>query len=106
MKDLSILKEGDWYEAFNYAQGFTIDDVAEIHESDDGENDGPEWIMFGVLKDGRWFYLHAGCDYTGWDCQAGGNSFASTERDEVILMGMDFNARHRFGLLLPGEGPQ
>lgn len=38
----------------------------------EGENDGPNWLALGELWDGRWFFLSAGCDYTGWDCQAGG----------------------------------
>ena len=100
-----MLADYDWQAAFEYAS-FKIEDVAEIHGSDDGENDGDEWVMWGRLRDGRWFYLHAGCDYTGWDCQAGGDSVVHESRDEVIRMGMDFGARQRFGLLLPGEGEQ
>jgi hypothetical protein len=32
-----------------------------------GENDGPDWLALMELWDGRYAYLHAGCDYTGWD---------------------------------------
>lgn len=46
---------------------FTREDVEKIFHSDEGENDEASWIMVGKLKDGRYFFLEAGCDYTGWD---------------------------------------
>lgn len=93
----------DWTEAFSYANGFGIDDVAEIRNAAEGENDGDDWIIWGRLKDGRWFYLRAGCDYTGWDCQAWGDSFVAATEEELIRMGMDFGSRQRFGLKQPEE---
>ena len=45
---------------------FTREDVVEIVRQVEGENDAADWELFGRLKDGRWFYLMAGCDYTGW----------------------------------------
>jgi hypothetical protein len=67
----------DWKEAFGFAgnvrtamgcstEPFGIDDVAEVLHSDEGENDGDSWIMAGKLNDGRYFFLSAWCDYTGW----------------------------------------
>lgn len=46
---------------------FTTSDVAHVIAYDEGENDGPNWIIAGKLDDGRYFFLSAGCDYTGWD---------------------------------------
>ena len=46
---------------------FSLDDVEEIIGSREGENDELEWLAVGKLKDGRYFYLEAKCDYTGWD---------------------------------------
>lgn len=46
---------------------FCIADVEHVEMMVEGENDGPDWIIVGRLKDSRWFYLTAGCDYTGWD---------------------------------------
>jgi hypothetical protein len=89
-----------WQEAFHYAS-FEISDIAEIRNAIEGENDGDDWIIWGRLKDGRWFYLHAGCDYTGWDCQAGGDSSTASSEEELIRMGMDFGARQRFGIPQP-----
>lgn len=37
-----------------------------------GENDGPHWVWILELLDGSFGYLKAGCDYTGWNCLAGG----------------------------------
>lgn len=93
----------DWKEAFAYASDFTIDDVAEIRNAIEGENDGDDWIIWGLLKNGGYFYLSAGCDFTGWDCQASGKSHVHPTEDELILLGMDRGARERFGLLTPGE---
>ena len=63
----------DWKEAWEFAQA-DMDDVDEILASDDGCNEGPNWICVAKLKNGTFLVLRAGCDYTGWDCQAGGNS--------------------------------
>lgn len=78
----------DWRSAFEYASGqgygggtpevaapglktdtkpFDECDVAELYGLAEGENEGPEWVCYGKLKDGRYFSLAAGCDYTGWD---------------------------------------
>lgn len=83
--------EWDWPEVFKYASGageggtpfwvlpnskpeqngepaasFDIADVDGVEASVEGENDGADWVVFGLLKDGRWFSVTAGCDYTGW----------------------------------------
>lgn len=45
---------------------FTREDVSEVIASVDGERDRDNWVMVGKLKDGRFFSISAGCDYTGW----------------------------------------
>lgn len=79
----------DWGEAFAYAgerghcnsldlkatppgnetpaDPFSRRDVRRIIAMQDGDNDGPDWVIVGELWDGRFFSLRAGCDYTGWD---------------------------------------
>ena len=37
-----------------------------------GENDGDDWLCLGKFKNGKFFKMFAGCDYTGWDRQASG----------------------------------
>lgn len=41
-------------------------DVADLYAADEGERDETNWVCYGRLKDGRYFFLTAGCDYTGW----------------------------------------
>ena len=71
----------DWREAFTYAcnpdeappgsdvdrSDFTRDDVSRILYIEEGENDGNNWIGVFKLRDRRYAFLSAGCDYTGWD---------------------------------------
>lgn len=98
----------DWKEAFVYAgtirtatgcseEPFGMDDVDVVLKASPGENDGPSWLMVGKLKDGRFFILDAGCDYTGWDCQAGGDASVAQSLAELIRMGMTNEHRERLG---------
>jgi hypothetical protein len=112
--DANWREDYDWKEAFTYAPNvrtatgcakdvFGIEDVAEVIKAEPGENDGPSWLMVGKLKDGRFFFLEAGCDYTGWDCQAGGDSQVADTLDNLIRFGMDESARDRLGYVLSEE---
>ena len=46
---------------------FAREDVKEILHAVEGCNDGPAWIGVFLLRDGRYAFLSAWCDYTGWD---------------------------------------
>lgn len=120
---LAELEGYDWKEAFGYAgepdtngsanveaitsdstcptDPFTREDVEFLEAKSDGESDGDNWLAFGRLKDGRWFCLSAGCDYTGWDCLAGGEAAVGRIRAEVIQYGMTDGDRQRLGIALP-----
>lgn len=123
---LKELEGYDWKEAFGYAgesgtcasggsrvdsvpgatcsnTPFTREDVVKILAISEGENDGPDWICAGRLKDGRWFFLAAGCDYTGWDCQAGGNATVANTKKDLIRLGIGVEHRARLGLKIAGE---
>ncbi len=63
----------DWQEAMHYAS-FTFENIERVVWALEGENDGPDWLLLVELKGGGYGALRAGCDYTGWDCQAGGDS--------------------------------
>lgn len=76
---LPQLEGFNWGEVFKYvppepaAPGVTVDcapfdreDVVELLGIVEGENEGPDWICYGRLRDGRFFSIRAGCDYTGW----------------------------------------
>jgi hypothetical protein len=113
--DLNNWREDyDWQEAFVYARTirtatrcdpapFAIEDVSLVHKADPGENDSESWMMVGQLKDGRWFFLDAWCDYTGWDCQAGGDAQVAATLPELIRYGMTEEARSRLSLPLEDD---
>jgi len=61
-KDMSILG----YPGPGTAE-FTREDVVQILAMSDGANDESSWMGLFRLKDGRYAYAEAGCDYTGWD---------------------------------------
>jgi hypothetical protein len=84
------LNTEDWKEAFGYAgeEGteagggnkpnavlgdtvstapFCREDVKNIIALSEGEKDETPWLIACELNDGRFAYLEAGCDYTGWD---------------------------------------
>lgn len=103
--------DADWRAAFVFAENvrvakdckpdaFSIDDVATVLHKCEGENDGQSWIMAGILNDGRYFFLSAWCDYTGWDCQAGGDSQVAGNEKDLYRYCMDEDARKRFGIKL------
>lgn len=82
---LDHISDGDWEEAFKYANGFTREDVAEVVAAQDGFNDGDSWIGVFKLVDGRFAWLTAWCDYTGWGCQEGGESAICDDIGDLIL---------------------
>lgn len=75
---------------------FCREDVTEILGQQDGENDGPDWIVWGRLRDGRFFVARGGCDSTGWDCQAGNSGDVASTREDIIAFGMTPDERSRF----------
>lgn len=103
-----------WVEAFIYGSSIrtnpaiegvslspiSIDDVTEVIAMQEGENDGPSWIMAGRVKDGRYFFLSAGCDYTGWDCQASGDVMFAASREDLIRFCIPNDDRDRLSLTL------
>jgi len=78
------------------------DDVSKIFHMQDGENDEKDWIGIFELKDGRFISVESFCDYTGWDCQAGGTVTVSYNLNDLIRYGVSEKARQRFGIMLSG----
>lgn len=111
---LKQIENYDWQEAFlcgmrdlrcipndNTPQNaFDREDVKTILGIYEGQNDGESWRIYGQLNDGRFFYLEAWCDYTGWGCQDGGSSTVASSREDIISIGMPDIARERFGIVL------
>ena len=80
---------------------FSREDVSQIFAMEDGENDGPDWIIYGLLKDGRFFAARGGCDYTGWDCQASNSGDVALTREDIERFGLSDDERYRFKITLP-----
>ena len=83
------------------ASEFSINDVKNIIAISPGENDGAEWIGLFVLEDGRYVFVSAGCDYTGWDCQASGQGIVSDDLRDIFNLGITEGEKER--LQLTGE---
>ena len=97
---LEELKEDyDWKEAFNYAD-FSVDDVKYIVAFSEGYNDGDPWVIVVELNDRMFGYVDAWCDYTGWDCQAGGSSAVKNTLEELQRWDMTSRSRRRLNMVL------
>lgn len=48
------------------AEPFSLGNVRFVIASVEGENDGLPWEAIVELHDGRFGFVEAGCDYTGW----------------------------------------
>lgn len=73
-------------------------DVMVISHMAESYNDGPDWICVGELWDGRYFIARAGCDYTGWDCQASGYGEVADDLQEMIRLGLSKEDQERLGI--------
>lgn len=99
---MKLLEDYDWKEAFGFCF-FSTDDIDSIITKDEGQNDGDPWLAVGTLKSGGYFFLTAWCDYTGWDCQAGGHSEEAPTLEHLIRFCMGDEDRQRLGYTLPPE---
>lgn len=112
------IADGDWAEAFDVAMcsishapgctvsvgRFTRGDVAEVIATSDGEHEQENWIGVFRLDDGRFAFVSAGCDYTGWDCQASGSVTVADTLDRLALFALDDRDRERLGFNVTKEG--
>lgn len=71
--DKNKISRNDYQEPEPVAPGIDIDcsnfgvnDVFYAFGYKLGQNDGESWKCCGQLKDLRFFYVEASCDYTGW----------------------------------------
>ncbi len=54
----------------------------------EGENDKDDWIFLVKTDDDVYVYLNASCNYTGFDCQGGGEVIYSKEFDRILVYGI------------------
>lgn len=98
----------DWQQAFGFAgnistvmgesvsaESFGFDDIEAVLAADAGENDEARWVAVLRLRDGRFAYLTAGCDYTGWDCQSWGQAFVAGSLEKLWQLGVDAGEKPR-----------
>ena len=80
----------DWSNAFAVAcdaGGITVDptkDIEEVIASVEGENEGADWQCVVRFKDGRFAWLSASCDYTGWDCGRSGKILFAPSLERLL----------------------
>lgn len=77
---------------------FGLADVAEVIATSEGENDGANWLCVVKLNDGRFAFVSAGCDYTGWDCQSSGHGIVATDLQHLVRLGLGDADRQRLSL--------
>lgn len=92
----------DWTEAFGCA---SVDpaNIESVIASDEGQNDGESWIALFKMKNGTFCFLTAWCDYTGWDCQSGGDAYDNEDFRALLLNSVPEADRKRLGYGIDGE---
>jgi hypothetical protein len=98
----------DWRSAFHEAVYHScgsydvigpIENVTRVIHSIEGENDEADWLAIVEWSgpEGKFAVMSAGCDYTGWDCRAGG-SIDFYESAAVALSSLTPEQARRLGL--------
>ena len=80
------------------------EDIEELIATSEGENDETHWIGAFRLKDGRYLFLSAWCDYTGWGCRDGGDAQVASDLPSLVRFAMGTEDRQRLGFELPNDG--
>lgn len=70
----------------------------EVVAASAGANDEESWIAVFRLHDGRYVFISAWCDYTGWDCQAGGEHFYAPTLLDLAKAHIGDEERERLGI--------
>lgn len=88
MEETRMRKPDDDLESYLRYSGdiYKLEDIANIHAEVPGHNDEDNWYWIIELKDGRFVLTSAWCDYTGWDCQSGGESQVATSIEEAAML--------------------
>lgn len=73
------------YLTFN-TDRFDLTDIYNIYAEVAGHNDEYDWYWVLELRDGRFLLVSAWCDYTGWDCQSGGESEVASSAEEAAML--------------------
>ena len=61
-------------------------DIKNVLAQVPGEADGMDWYWIVEMKDGKFYYVTGGCDYSGWGCRDWGEAKeAATAREAALL---------------------
>ncbi|MCP4900175.1 MAG: hypothetical protein GY906_24655 [bacterium] len=82
---------------------FCMHDVEEVYQYAIGENDGAAWLVVGKLSDGRYFFVSASCDYTGWGCRSGGTAYVERDLPTLMILGIDDGEHQRLRAWVPAN---
>ena len=77
---------------------FTQKDIKSVFAYEEGKKNCDAWLICGQLLDGRYFFIEAWCDYTGWGCIARGCAYVSDTWERLYQFGIGDVARARFGI--------
>jgi hypothetical protein len=80
------------------SSGVSRKKVVSILAAVNGENDGDQWVGLFLLDDGRYLVAEGGCDYTGWDCQAGNSLCVAGSLSDAIKYGLNPEQKKRLGI--------
>ncbi len=96
----------DWDNTFTaaYQLGINRFDVKMVIASAEGCKDERNWVGIFQLKDGRYLYVSAWCDFTGWECQSGGVADFRDTIDDVCRELCTDDDRHRMNIQLTPAG--
>lgn len=69
----------------NNEERFALEHIVAVHAEVPGHNDEWDWYWVLELITGQFTLTKAWCDYSGWDCQSGGESvFENTAEDAAM----------------------
>lgn len=73
----------DFKECMKYAP-FKVEEIETLIACYPGAADEDSWHYIAKLKDGKFGWVTASCDYTGWGCQEGGEGKICTSIEDAI----------------------
>ena len=101
IQQLTELKNDyDWKEAIGFAP-FEMAEIEDVIAMECGANDEESWLAVFKLSGGRFGYVDAWCDYTGWDCQSGGSGGVRETLADLQRFEMTSQQRGRLNMTLP-----
>lgn len=77
---------------------FTRTDVDFILNKAEGGGGSEPWLVYGKLKDGRWFLQRGKCGPAGWSEQAENSGSVAKTVEDLVQNGMTEEERRRLGI--------